>query len=65
MSMAKVAFCVGCISFATMPINWIYQAQTFVSMIVMPFGNVCPIPTMYNLTSICHFRRLPRSLAIR
>ncbi|KAK9427034.1 YOR378W-like protein [Lipomyces doorenjongii] len=45
MFMAMVAFCVGCILFATMPVNQIYWAQTFVSMVVMPFGMDMSFPS--------------------
>jgi MFS family permease len=45
MLFAMTAFTVGLILIATEPVNQIYWAQTFVSMIVMPWRMVSPYPS--------------------
>ncbi|KAK9465687.1 major facilitator superfamily-domain-containing protein [Lipomyces arxii] len=42
---AMIAFCVGNILLATMPVNQSYWAQTFVSMVIMPFGMDMSFPS--------------------
>lgn len=62
MMIAMIAFLVGSILIATAPVHQIYWAQTFVSMIITPWGMVCiSLPTLFIcifslehlLTSIC------------
>lgn len=49
MTMAMLAFLVGSILFGTAPVHQSYWAQTFVSILVMPWGMVCYLPLSSDL----------------
>ncbi|KAK7202369.1 YOR378W-like protein [Myxozyma melibiosi] len=42
---SMLAFCVGNIIFATLPVNQIYWAQTFVGIVIIPFGMDMSFPS--------------------
>ena len=45
MLISMVAFCVGNVLLATMPVDQVYWAQTFVSLIIMPWGMDMSFPS--------------------
>ena len=51
MMMAMVAFCLGIVIAATMPVHQVYWAQTFVSIVIMPFGMDMSFPAATVLLS--------------